>query len=508
VLAGNSSYYSGYTIEQMQILLSLLGFVCGAVGLDVVGSMGCTMPVCVFSNKYLRFGSGTETSVNSYGLFVQPWYYSELAAAWYKLTFSNYPLDTAIGFGNSSSHWTGATIFDVYTLTPTTSSTDYSNYIVNASDASKTVGFGKIIATRSFLIDGRSLIFENTFSLGQNDRFVRITNVVINNSTAPISNTYIWVGTRDDFVGMTDVNTKTRGNIIGGNFTAITANNQSSRAIMITNTDEGVIFYAETPGVMTAYSSCCSFANAYNANPLMLAPSTPVPTDGSYAAVLPLGTVAVNSAASITWFYAAGVISSLAEVAQTVAIAQVAVAAPVSTFSSFPTFTAVPTFINTYTSISTPTGTATPTATESAKPTGTPTPTATATGTPTTTITVTPTSAPLRVVVIPAWQQPNITINEFLTTIINGGVEQTNVAITLVYILLAVNLVLVFSCLGALVCLVYRRYAKKEAVEAVEPVEPVEQEEVYDTDVVNIRAVEEGGKPETLMERKKRVLIN
>lgn len=368
--------------------LSALGLAAVAFGQDAIGSTGCTRPVCVFSNQYLRFGSGTETSVNNWGLFVQPWYYSEISMAWYKLTFNTYPLDTAIGFGTGSSHWSGATISDLYSLTPTTSVTDYSNYIVNASDASKTVGFGKIIAARSFVVLGQLITLQNTFSLGQYDRFVRITNVIINNSTAPLENTYIWVGTRDDFVGVTDVNTKTRGNLINGNFTALTANNQTSRAIMITNANEGVLFYSETPGVMTAYALCCSFSNAYNVYPLALLPSTPSPTDGSYAAVLPLGAIPVNSSASITWYYAAGVISSLASVAQTVAIAQVAHAGPIATFTAFPvapvwTFTSEPTATSTPTMSSTSTGTQTPSSTVSITPTGTPTPTQSSTSTQT-----------------------------------------------------------------------------------------------------------------------------
>ena len=431
-----------------------------------------------------------ESDVYQSGLFVQPWYYSELASAWYKLTFSAYPLDTAIGFGTGSAQWSGATITDLYSLTPTTSSTDYSNYIVNASDTSKTVGYGKIVAARSFVVLGQLITLQNTFSLGQNDRFVRITNVLINNSTGPLQNTYIWVGTRDDFVGVTDVNTKTRGNLINGNFTAITANNQTSHAIMITNTNEGVLFYSETPGVMTAFSSCCSFSNAYNVNPLTLAPSTPMPTDGSYAAVLPLGTVAVNSSASITWYYAAGVISSLASVAQTVAIAQVADAGPLPSFTAYPVLP-VPTYtsIGTYTSqpsvtssstmsstpsstvsnsptstmSSTPTGTSTSSSTVTNSPTGTPTSTqspsstqtssptqtpsvtsttsSTRTSTPSQTPTVAPTpsstpSIPVRIVLVAA-PPNNLTVIQSVTSLEN---------MIYVYIFVPINLLLILAC--------------------------------------------------------------
>jgi hypothetical protein len=227
----------------------------------------------------------------------------------------------------------------------------------------KSVGHGKIIATRNLNLLGQPIIFQNTFSLGLNDSFVKIVTQVINNSTETLKNLIIWTGTRDDFVGMTDVNTKTRGNLDTGNFTAVTANNQSSRAIMITNTNEGVLFYSETPGVMTSYALCCSFSNAYNVNPLSLAPMTPSPTDGSYAAVLPLGDIAIGSSGSITWYYAAGAVTSLTAVAQSVAAAQVADASPSLSPTATPTGT--PTGTNTSTPTGTPTGTNTSTPTPS-----------------------------------------------------------------------------------------------------------------------------------------------
>ena len=348
---------------------------------DVVGSRGCNTSTCVFSNSFLRFGSGAETSVNNWGLFQQPWYYSNISSSWFKLTYANYPLDTAIGTGNGTAHWSGTNIANLYGLTPSYSANDYSGFIVESSDTSKTVGYGSITATRTFSVSGQNIMFQNTFSLGRNDSFVKIVNVMINNSTAPVQNAYIWVGTRDDYVGTADVNTKTRGNLNGGAFRAITANNQSSYAIMITNANEGVLFYSETPGVMTAYSNCCSFANAYTVNPLTLAPMSP-PTDGSYAAVLPLGTIEVNRSASITWYYAAGAISSLGAVAQTVAAAQVADAGlpmitsvPIAT--SFPTFSMYPTASAQSTATAQSTVTATPSATLT--PSITPTPSTTAT---------------------------------------------------------------------------------------------------------------------------------
>jgi len=280
--------------------------------------------VCVFSNPYLRIGSGIQNSINNWGLFVQPWYYSETANQWYKLTYLDYPLDTAIGTGNGSSHWSGTTIVDLYSLPPSNTAIDYSNYTITFADTTKTVGYGKIVARAGFVINQRNILFENTFSLGRQDKFVKIISRVINVSPSTIQNLMIWTGTRDDYVGTTDINTKTRGNLDTGSFVEVTFNNQSSRAIMITNTNEGVLFYSETARVMTSYALCCTFSNAYNTNPLTLAPRTLTPTDGSYAAVLPIGDIQTNSSGSITWYYAAGTVSSLSTVAQSVAIDQVA----------------------------------------------------------------------------------------------------------------------------------------------------------------------------------------
>jgi len=260
--------------------------------------------------------------VNNWGLFLQPWYFSSITNVWYKLTYSSYPLDTAIGTGTGSTQWSGTSVVDLYSLTPADAVTDYTGFYVSAADSTKTVGYGTIVANRSFLVNGQDMILQNTFSLGATDRFVKIVTRVINKSPNTITNALIWTGTRDDYVGTTDVNTKTRGNLNTGSFVAVTSNSQSSRAIMITNPTEGVLFYSETPGVMTAYALCCAFSNVYNTNPLSLAPMTPSPTDGSYAAVLPIGTVAPQGSGAITWYYAAGVISALSQVAQSVAVAQ------------------------------------------------------------------------------------------------------------------------------------------------------------------------------------------
>ena len=428
----------------------LLAIVATVLGQDLIGSTGCTASSCVFANQNLRFGTGAENSINAWGLFQQPWYFSHISNTWYKLTFNNYPLDTAIGMGNNSATWSGVQVTDLYSLTSSNSFMDYSNFTVNSSDTTKTVGYGVIVSRRSFTISGQQLVLKNTFSLGLNDSFVKVTVQVINNSTAPIQNVIIWTGTRDDFVGGTDANIKTRGNLNTGSFVAVTSNTQPSRAIMITNPTEGVLFYSETEGVMTAYSSCCSFANVYNTNPLSLAPSTPTPTDGSYAAVLPIGTLAPNASGTIVWYYAAGAISSLSTVAQSVAVDQITSGGGVVSISSTPSLssstTQTPTPSKTASRTVTPSPTPSSTQTLSATPSSTQTLSASPSQTPSST-----SSFALRFII--AHEQPTIfNITTFFSSTIIENFKSDNSIF--VYVFVPLNVILIFCCfLGGAIAL-------------------------------------------------------
>ena len=461
-------------------LFALAATIIGTTAIDTIGTYGCTSGTCVFSNPYLRFGTGSENSVNNWGLFVQPWYFSPISSTWYKLTFNNYPLDTAIGTGNGSTHWSGTTVVDLYSLGPANAVTDYSSFYVSGGDAAKTIGYGSIIANRSFVVNGQDMILQNTFSLGATDRFVKIVTRVINKSPNTLTNALIWTGTRDDYVGNTDSNTKTRGNLNTGSFVAVTSNSQSSRAIMITNPTEGVLFYSETDGVMTAYSMCCSFSNAYNTNPLALAPMTPTPTDGSYAAVLPIGTLAPEGSGAITWYYAAGAISSLAEVATSVAEAQaidsgvqlVSTASSIASSTRFNTATAMVSSLASITASMSSSSSATATANPSLSPlfsfsslaTNTSTSTLTGTPTETPTLTQTPSSTstfPLKIIIVRDVPQ-SINITEIFAPTVNSLDYMVFLSV-FVPINILLLCVIVSGCLGVLYYL-KKRAAKTKVI--------------------------------------------
>jgi hypothetical protein len=288
----------------------------------------------VFDNVALRFGNGNEHSVNSRGLFQQPFYRSPVDSEYYPLTFSTYPLDMAVGIGvGNGGHWTGTIVKDLEQLTPVANSQtlDYSNFTLRSSEGtSRARGYGVIeVSTRfNFQSNDQPFVVTHKYTLGQNASFVKIESTVTNLDSDPAPNVHIWVGTRDDYVGEVDQPLKTRGHLDGpgGSFQAVGSRTASATALRITTADEGALFYSTTPGANMIVDDCCSFSDSYNQNPSDFATidsdarNLGQGFDGSYAALLPVGDLAQEGgAATITWFYAAGAIDDLDAVAQAVA---------------------------------------------------------------------------------------------------------------------------------------------------------------------------------------------
>ena len=300
-------------------LLSVAGFSQGSE--PAAGSND----VRVIDNGNLRFGTGNEDSVGPTGLLRQPFYYSGQSSR--QLTFSNYPLDLAFGFGNTNGNqWNGNDVYSLseasdYGLTSrgtvtTATQVDYSGFTATTQQ-SPLKGYGTIKSTTEFTVGGKAVRFEHTYRLGQNDDFVRIETKVTNISGGLLPAASIWVGTRDDYVGGSDVPNKKRGNITANGFAANTQSTAASNAIQISTDQEGVLFYSVTENANTVVNSCCSFGNVTGQNP---ATSTvDVTSDGSYAMYLPVGDLANGASKSLVWFYAAGSITDLNSVIQQVA---------------------------------------------------------------------------------------------------------------------------------------------------------------------------------------------
>lgn len=307
-------------------------------------SSTCPTTYCILDNGILHFGSGghnnttytpNQNSVNSIGLFNQP-FYKSANGKWYKLTYSSYPLDMAIGSGTGGPNWTGNTVVDLSSTGGMTSQViDYSGFIVtsNSGDSTWSKGYGVITVTGQFVINGQEVEVKHVYELGETASFVKATSTVknISQSSSAINNIHIWVGTRDDYVGTSDQPKKRRGNLNAttGDFEVLTNATDEAKALEITTSNEGALFYSTTAGTNMSYNSCCSFEDAYNQNPSTSVGNTPdiishIETDyydGSYAAMLSYGNLAHNAQTQIVWFYAAGAVADLAAVARSVAAA-------------------------------------------------------------------------------------------------------------------------------------------------------------------------------------------
>ena len=285
-----------------------------------------------FTNGKLGFAPGSanhnnETyahgnSIASSGLLSPPFYYSETAKKWYQLTYFGAGLNLAIEHGS-----TGFPPTNVQEISSLSSLTvDSSSGFVKVSKVgSVCVGYGVLKARGVATLSGtgKSVSVENTFTLADDASFVKITTKLTNDQAGvgSLSDVRLWVGTRDDWVGISDRPVKTRGNLDENDgFVQIDLAGDSSNALRVTSGSEGVLFYSTTPGVSTIWGSCCSFINSYRQNPAEVAPVSTA-SDGSYAILLPIGTLGTNDSVSIDWFYAAGETADLSAVARAVASA-------------------------------------------------------------------------------------------------------------------------------------------------------------------------------------------
>jgi len=302
----------------------------GGTQVDSVTYTGQVFGYIVLENGKMRFGNGEENSINSAGLFQQP-FYKNAQNLYAKLTFSSLPLNMAIGTGLGGTNWSGTNVLEILPNVPRNQIFDYSKFVVSgvAGTASGAKGHGVISVRTPLTVNGKSLEITSTFSLGPNDNFVKVVNDVKNVSDTPIQNMHLWVGTQDDWVGIRgtpgqtidpDSPIKIKGNLntVTGAFEPITDKSSSAQALMVKTNLEGVLFYSISPGVNMAFTNYGNFSNVYNLNPV--SSDIERSLDASYAAVLPfLSDVAPGESESITWFYAAGAIGDLQTVAQAVA---------------------------------------------------------------------------------------------------------------------------------------------------------------------------------------------
>ncbi len=271
-------------------------------------------------NGLLASGNGLEDSLTAMGTLKQPFYYDSVIDRWFKLTYYNYPLDMAFGVdGTSGAGWNnGGQILS------TNGGTNLGAAMSNLSvDTSLLVG-GKGRVTVSYdvtvpaSLTPESFNVRNTYTLGDGDRFIKTLTAVTNTSATPIENMRLWLGTRDDWVAISDSNYKTKGNLGTDGFTPITDVNQQARTILISQFDptggtlpgSAILFHSTNTDAETVTDRCCSFSNIFNKDPHASSIVTPQ-QDGSYGIFMNFRAVAAGDARGVTWYYGAAPLSQV-----------------------------------------------------------------------------------------------------------------------------------------------------------------------------------------------------
>ncbi|MCD0476755.1 SprB repeat-containing protein, partial [Flavobacterium sp. EDS] len=268
----------------------------------------------VFDNNILRFGTGSENSVNSNGNLQQPFYFNSTTSLWAPLTFSNYPFDNTYYIGGDGTNEWNVNGNSLINGAITGQTMDDSKFV--STGASK--GHGTIVSKGNINISGSLLEVENTFTLEKDASFIIIKVKIKNIGTLPVNNLRYWSGTKDDYIGSNDKPEKTRGNIVGDLFTPIVTPSERSKALKLFSGEEGVFIFSNSNRANTFIDRYGTWSDI-----IMKDPSTSVissgPTDGSYGFFVRLNDLNVGESDEFTWYYAAGKVVELEEIIQDIA---------------------------------------------------------------------------------------------------------------------------------------------------------------------------------------------
>ncbi len=260
----------------------------------------------IYNNGNILIGNGAENSINAKGNLQQPFYHN--GANWVKLTYSNIALNAsyAIG-GNGANEWningelkndpmiTGH-LLDLYAFSE---------------------GSGTIISSGTISFSGTNLLVETTYDLLPEVNFMKISVKLTNPGTVTIPNVRMWIGTRDDYVGITDNPFKVRGNLVDGQFEPLTDASKRGAAIRVTSGQEGVLLFADSDHAHSILQNCCNWNNVINQNPLTAGISSG--SDGSYGLYFRFADLGPGESGELTWYYAAGANDEFEEIIQNVA---------------------------------------------------------------------------------------------------------------------------------------------------------------------------------------------
>lgn len=296
-------------------------------------------PTVIFDNGKLRFGNGSAASINSSGNLLQPWYYnpnfipessqSKTSDDYYKLTYSQNPLDFEIGVGgNGQDYWNrnGIFLLNPSLTNPDTSETaspkiEFIDY--NATGKFGTVQVSGIVNFIDNNVTIASIKIETTYELGQMASYIKVSTKFTNVGMSKIENFRYWVGTRDDWIGQTDRPTKTKGNLLNGEFIPIEIQSTTSKALKIYTGNDGVLFYTDSDKANIIVGAGFGWSYIQNRNPI----DSPITSnsDQSYAFYVRFNDLEVNESDDIVWYYAAGPLAELDSIIESVASAVAAI---------------------------------------------------------------------------------------------------------------------------------------------------------------------------------------
>ena len=258
----------------------------------------------------MRVGDGTQHSISTTGLLLQP-FYKDDAGTWQKLTYGTRMIEVAIGVdGNGSSTWnTNGTKIVIPTLTNI--STDLSGFTATSGD----VGYGTITTTGNFTIGSHSLQLITSHHLPQDKSYVTSTYSSKNIGSTTATNVRLWVGVGDDYIDGDDSPDKQRGNIVDGEFQAISSSSQTSNTVKVSAGSGGVsfLFYSLAQNLGTILNNYGVFLEkVVPMNPSSAATSQSN-VDGAYGVFIRLDDIGPNETTSFNVYNAAAEPAELAD---------------------------------------------------------------------------------------------------------------------------------------------------------------------------------------------------
>lgn len=278
----------------------------------LLSAAGSASAVRVLNNGKIRIGNGINNSVTAMGYLKQPFFYNTTLAAWRELSYPDGSVEVRIGAGGDGTNNWNINGQILENPTPASGVTNNSGFVV--TDVVTGNGYGTIVFTGNITINGQVLALKNTYTLGQNDAFMKVVTRITNNSGSTVTNLRVWVGSEDDFVG-SDEPTKRRGNLIGGVFSNIALTATRSAALLLETPDEGELFYSPSTRAYTSISTCCAFANAANQDPATS--SIIEAADGSYALYVRLNDLLNTEGDEFTWYFGVGELANLPSIVAT-----------------------------------------------------------------------------------------------------------------------------------------------------------------------------------------------